>query len=123
MQAHNPSATTLRPRPRQRDWKMPKHDDGSDHPWREVRSLAGSIAESLMLAAASGNELRPNEYALAEGLEQDGFALAQRFIAEAQIGALVSIGHRLINLVARAPSRDRGIAKRVVGEGAQAKSV
>jgi hypothetical protein len=39
MQAQNHSATALRPRPHQRDWKMPKHDDTPPSEQATVQSL------------------------------------------------------------------------------------
>lgn len=69
--------------------------------WRETCALAGSIAESLMLSAASYLEAAWHSRAIAAQTEPTGMALAQRYLADTSVDTAVSVGHRLINFVAR----------------------
>lgn len=69
--------------------------------WRETCALAGSIAESLMLSAAAYLEAAWHSRAIAAKTEPPGMALAQRYLADMSIDTTVSVGHRLINFVAR----------------------
>ncbi|APE17538.1 hypothetical protein BOH72_22025 [Mycobacterium sp. WY10] len=69
--------------------------------WRETCALAGSIAESLMLSAASFVEAEWHQRAIEAGTEPSGMALAQRYIADSSVDSTVSVGHRLMNFVAR----------------------
>jgi hypothetical protein len=69
--------------------------------WRETYALAGSIAESLMLSAASYVEAEWHQHAIEAGTEPSGMALAQRYLADSSVDTTVSVGHRLINFVAR----------------------
>lgn len=69
--------------------------------WRETCALAGSTAESLMLASAAYIEAVWHQRAIAAGAEPEGMALAQRYLADAAVQDVVSIGHRLANFVAR----------------------
>ncbi|MCT7657632.1 hypothetical protein [Mycobacterium deserti] len=69
--------------------------------WRETCALAGSIAESLMLGAATYLESVWHSRAIAAGTEPAGMAIAQRYLADTSIDTAVSVGHRLINFVAR----------------------
>lgn len=69
--------------------------------WRETCALAGSIAESLMLSAASYVEAEWHRRAIGAGTEPSGMALAQRYLADSSVDTAVSVGHRLINFVAR----------------------
>lgn len=70
-------------------------------PWRETCALAGSTAESLMLASAAYVEAVWHQRAIAAGAEPAAMALAQRYLADAAVQDVVSIGHRLANFVAR----------------------
>jgi hypothetical protein len=69
--------------------------------WRETCALAGSIAESLMLSAATYVECVWHRRAIAGGTEPDGMAIAQRYLADKAVETAVSVGHRLTNFVAR----------------------
>lgn len=69
--------------------------------WRETCALAGSIAESLMLSAASYVEAEWHQRAIEAGTEPSGMALAQRYLADSSVDTTVSVGHRLINFVVR----------------------
>ncbi|OBH17311.1 hypothetical protein [Mycolicibacter sinensis] len=69
--------------------------------WRETCALAGSIAESLMLSAATYVEAVWHSRAIAAGTEPDGMAIAQRYLADHAVESAVSVGHRLINFVVR----------------------
>jgi hypothetical protein len=69
--------------------------------WRETCALAGSIAESLMLSAATYVECVWHSRAIASGTEPDGMAIAQRYLADKAVETAVSVGHRLINFVTR----------------------
>ena len=69
--------------------------------WRETCALAGSIAESLMLSAATYVECIWHSKAIAAGNEPEGMAIAQRYLADHAIETAVSVGHRLINFVVR----------------------
>lgn len=69
--------------------------------WRETCALAGSTAESLMLSAATYVECVWHSRAIAAETEPDGMAIAQRYLADNAIDTAVSVGHRLINFVAR----------------------
>lgn len=69
--------------------------------WRETCALAGSIAESLMLGAATYIECVWHSRAIAAGTEPAGMGIAQRYLADKAIETAVSVGHRLINFVAR----------------------
>lgn len=69
--------------------------------WRETCALAGSMAESVMLATASYIEAEWHSRLIAAGKEPAGMALAQRHLADVAIDSAVSVGHRLINFVAR----------------------
>lgn len=69
--------------------------------WRETCALAGSTAESLMLSAAVYVEAVWHGRAIAAGGEPSGMELAQRYLADSSVDTAVSVGHRLINFVAR----------------------
>jgi hypothetical protein len=69
--------------------------------WRETCALAGSIAESLMLSAASYLEAAWHSRAIAAQTEPAGMALAQRYLADTSVDTAVSVGHRLINFADR----------------------
>jgi hypothetical protein len=69
--------------------------------WRETCALAGSMAESLMLSAATYIDPVWHIRLIAAGSEAAGMALAQRYLADAAIETAVSVGHRIINFVAR----------------------
>jgi hypothetical protein len=69
--------------------------------WRETCALAGSIAESLMLGAATYVECVWHRNAIAAETEPAGMAIAQRYLADNAVEAAVGVGHRLINFVAR----------------------
>ena len=69
--------------------------------WRETCALAGSMAESLMLGAATYVECMRHSRAIAEGTEPSGMAIAQRYLADNAVETAVSVGHRLINFVVR----------------------
>ena len=69
--------------------------------WRETCALAGSIAESLMLSSATYLEAAWHSKAIMAGTEPAGMAIAQRYLADNAIDTAVSVGHRLINFVAR----------------------
>lgn len=69
--------------------------------WRETCALAGSVAESLMLSAASYVEAEWHRRAIDAGTEPSGMALAQRYLADSSVDTTVSVGHRVINFVAR----------------------
>lgn len=69
--------------------------------WRETCALAGSIAESLMLSAATYVECVWHSRAIAARTEPARMAIAQRYLADRAIETAVSAGHRLINFVAR----------------------
>ncbi|OBA40789.1 hypothetical protein [Gordonia sp. 852002-51296_SCH5728562-b] len=69
--------------------------------WRETCALAGSMAESIMLGSAAYTEAVWHQRLIADGSEPPGMALAQRYLAESAIDTAVSVGHRLINFVAR----------------------
>ena len=66
--------------------------------WRETCALAGSMAEALMLSAATYIEAVWHSRAIAAGTEPAGMAIAQRYLADAAIETAASVGHRLINL-------------------------
>ncbi|MBN3459831.1 hypothetical protein JNN96_38040 [Mycobacterium sp. DSM 3803] len=74
--------------------------------WRETCALAGSMAESLMLTAATYIECVWHERATAAQVEPSGMAIAQRFLADTAVDTVVSVGHRLINFVARVARTD-----------------
>jgi hypothetical protein len=69
--------------------------------WRETCALAGSMAESLMLSAATYIESVWHSRLIAEGKQPKEMAIAQRYLADTAIDTVVSVGHRLINFVAR----------------------
>lgn len=69
--------------------------------WRETCALAGSMAESLMLSAATYIEAVWHSRAIDARTEPAGMAIAQRYLADTAIDTLTSVGHRLINFVAR----------------------
>jgi hypothetical protein len=69
--------------------------------WRETCALAGSIAESLMLSAATYVECAWHSRAIAAGTEPAGMAIAHRYLADKAVETAVSVGLRLINFVAR----------------------
>lgn len=69
--------------------------------WRETCALAGSIAESLMLSAASYVEAEWHRRAIEAKTEPSGMGLAQRYLADSSVDTTVSVGHRLINFIAR----------------------
>jgi hypothetical protein len=69
--------------------------------WRETCALAGSIAESLMLSSAAYLEAEWHSNAITAGTEPAGMAIAQRYLADNAIDTAVSVGHRLMNFVAR----------------------
>lgn len=69
--------------------------------WRETCALAGSIAESLMLSAATYVECIWHSRAIDAGTEPRGMAIAQRYLADRAVDTAVSVGHRLVNFVAR----------------------
>ncbi len=73
-----------------------------DDPWREVFGLAGSIGESLMLAA--GCEIEVEWHRRARGVEAlpPQFVVGQRFFSTAELQEVLGVGHRLLNLVLRA---------------------
>lgn len=54
------------------------------NPWREVCGLAGSIGESLMLAAASEIEVEWHRRALANGDLPAQMSLGRRFFSESE---------------------------------------
>lgn len=74
--------------------------------WRETCALAGSVAESLMLSSATYLEAEWHSKAIEADTEPAGMALAQRYLADNAIDTLVSVGHRLINFVARVARTD-----------------
>ncbi len=74
----------------------------AEDPWRELCGLAGTIGESLMLVAASEIEVEWHRRARAIGDLPSNMKLGQRFLSEANANAVISIGHRLANLIARA---------------------
>jgi hypothetical protein len=69
--------------------------------WRETCALAGSIAESLMLSAATYVECVWHSRAIAAGTEPARISIAQRYLADKAVETAVSVGLRLINFVAR----------------------
>ncbi|MFI6432907.1 hypothetical protein [Rhodococcus oryzae] len=69
--------------------------------WRETCALAGSIAESLMLSAATYLEAVWHQRALEAKTEPAGMALAQRYLADSAIDTAIEVGHRLTNFVVR----------------------
>lgn len=69
--------------------------------WRETCALAGSMAESLMLSGATYLEAVWHRAAIAAGTEPAGMAIAQRYLSDNAIDTAVSVGHRLVNFVAR----------------------
>lgn len=78
------------------DITVPLHESQ----WRETCALAGSIAESLMLAAANLVEIEWHERALRQKTEPAGMVLGQRYLADTACETSIAVGHRLINLVA-----------------------
>jgi hypothetical protein len=69
--------------------------------WRETCALAGSMAESLMLSAATYIECVWHNRLIAEDRQPMEMAIAQRYLADTAIDTIVSVGHRLINFVVR----------------------
>ena len=65
--------------------------------WRETCAIAGSMAESLMLSAATYVEAVWHSNLLEAGTEPPGMAIAQRYLADTAVDTAVSVGHRLIN--------------------------
>ncbi|MBF6136647.1 hypothetical protein IU501_27095 [Nocardia otitidiscaviarum] len=74
--------------------------------WRETCMLAGSIAESLMLATATFVEVAWHQAALEAGAEPLGMALGQRHQADTVCETVIGVGHRLVNFVARVMRTD-----------------
>lgn len=70
--------------------------------WLEIALLFGSVGESVLLAAAAEVEITLLRKALDDGRLSSGYFLALRFFAESQGQVVLSVGHRLTNLVARA---------------------
>lgn len=69
--------------------------------WRETCALAGSTAESLMLGSAAYIEAVWHQRVIDSEGEPAGMAIAQRYLADGAISDVVSVGHRLANLVVR----------------------
>jgi hypothetical protein len=81
----------------------------ADNPWREVLGLAGSIGESLVLAAGCEIEVEYHRRARLCGDLAQGMIIGQRFFSEAEGQKVLGVGHRLGNLVLRAVAIDRTI--------------
>lgn len=77
--------------------------------WRETCALAGSMAESLMICAATMVEVAWHAELIQHGREPAGMAIAQRFLADTVLETAVSIGHRLVNFVIRVARTDPAV--------------
>lgn len=77
--------------------------------WRETCALAGSMAESLMICAATLVEASWHAKLIEQEREPAGMAIAQRFLADSVLDTAVSIGHRLVNFVVRVARTDAEI--------------
>lgn len=74
--------------------------------WRETCALAGSMAESLMMCAATMVEVAWHAELIEHDRQPAGMALAQRFLADTVLDTAASIGHRLVNFVVRVARTD-----------------
>ena len=77
--------------------------------WRETCALAGSMAESLMICAATMVEVVWHARLIEHERQRPGMALAQRFLADTVLDTAVSIGHRLVNFVVRVARTDPAV--------------
>lgn len=86
----------------------------ADDPWREIFGIAGSIGESLMLAAGCEVEAEWLRRARAAHALPDQMMLGQRFFSESEAQLALGIGHRLFNLVLRAVAVDRELRAKML---------
>jgi hypothetical protein len=77
---------------------------GLDEPerWVEIGTLFGSVGESVCLAAAAEIEVEILRRAIAGSVVRRYYGISQRWYAEAEGQTILSVGHRLANIVARA---------------------
>ncbi len=85
--------------------------------WRETCALAGSMAESLMICAATIVEVAWHAELIEREREPAGMAIAQRFLADTVLDTAVSIGHRLVNFVVRVARTDLAVRDVLGGIG------
>jgi hypothetical protein len=85
--------------------------------WRETCALAGSMAESLMICAATMVEVAWHAELIEREREPAGMAIAQRFLADTVLDTAVSIGHRLVNFVVRVARTDLAVRDVLGGIG------
>lgn len=83
--------------------------------WRETCALAGSMAESLMICAATMVEVSWHAKLIEHDRQPVGMALAQRFLADTVLDTAVSIGHRLLNFVVRVARTDLAVRNMLGG--------
>lgn len=83
--------------------------------WRETCALAGSMAESLMICAATLVEVFWHVNLIEHHRQPAGMALAQRFLADTVLDTAVSIGHRLVNFVVRVARTDSTVRETLGG--------
>jgi hypothetical protein len=89
----------------------------SDNPWREVFGLAGSIGESLAIAAACEVEVDLHRKARACGDLPPEMIVGQRFFSIAEGHEVLGIGHRLANLVLRGVAIGEGMRDGISAQG------
>jgi hypothetical protein len=83
--------------------------------WRETCALAGSMAESLMICAATMVEVAWHAELIQRQREPAGMAIAQRFLSDTVLDTAVSIGHRLVNFVIRVARTDAAVREMLDG--------
>jgi hypothetical protein len=92
-----------------RDFEPDPFADLRTSQWRETCALAGSMAESLMICAATMVEVSWHAKLIEHGRQPAGMALAQRFLADTVLDTAVSMGHRLVNFVVRVARTDPAV--------------
>ncbi|MEN4473125.1 hypothetical protein [Mycolicibacterium cosmeticum] len=91
------------------DFEPDPYADLRSSQWRETCALAGSMAESLMVCAATMVEVVWHAKLIEHTPKLAGMALAQRFLADTVLDTSVSVGHRLVNFVVRVARTDPAV--------------